>query len=111
MAKGVLHLSNYEKFVHAINRKKKVRVTFDAKEKGRIVRTCIPFDFGPRARANDKSDCYHFYDLDSSEGRHNLSILPEKLNDIDVLEETFEPGDFVKWTPKWHLERDWGRYS
>ncbi len=99
-------------FLEAINNMKVVEVTFESYEKGTIVRTCIPFDFGPSRRYKDGKDRYHFYDLDSPSGNHNLSILPEQIIEIRLTSEVFNPGDYVTWkTINWFVERDWGVYS
>jgi len=102
-----------EKFLEAIDKKLKVRVTFDSIEKGIITRTCIPFDFGPSQKINaiDKSDKYHLLDLDSPEKPHPLPLDPDKILNIEVLNESFDPADYVKWTPRWIYARDWGMYS
>ncbi len=81
-------------------------------EKGIIERQCVPFDYGPGARIKDGLDRYHFYDLDSPDGKHNLSILPSQLIEITLSGKTFEPHDYVTWKPiKWIIKRDWGIYS
>lgn len=97
--------------INAIHSKKKVKVKFDSYEKGIIERICIPFDFGPSKRYKDGKNRLHFYDLNSPEGKHNLSILPEQIIEINILEETFSPRDYVTWTPNWIVQRDWGIYS
>lgn len=102
---------HHELFLQAINNKAILELCFDSIEKGKITRRCIPFDFGPSRRYKDGNDRYHFYDLDSPDGKHNLSILPFQINEIILLDETFEPGDYVKWTPAWHISRDWGAFS
>ncbi|WP_071595811.1 MULTISPECIES: hypothetical protein [Sporomusaceae] len=98
-------------FVDSILKKLEVRVTFNSHEKGEITRTCIPFDYGPSRRSKDQSDKYHFYDLDSPDGKHTLSILPNQIKSIVQSENHFDPGQYVKWTPNWFIERDWGPYS
>ncbi len=98
-------------FISSINNKCHVEVTFNSKEKGVIIRNCIPFDFGPSRKYKDGLDRFHFYDLDSPEGKHNLSILPEQLINIKTLEKVFNPGDYVTWTPNWIMPRDWGAHS
>ncbi|AYE33651.1 hypothetical protein [Clostridium septicum] len=90
---------------------KLVKVVFDSYEKGRITRVCVPFDYGPSRRYRDGENRYHFYDLDSPLSNHNLSILPQQIKSIEILNETFCPEDYVKWTPSWFLSRDWGIYS
>lgn len=101
----------YDDFIRAINEKKVVEVMVDTEEKGLIKRKCVPFDFGPSRRGNDRREKFHFYDLDSPDGAHNLSITPEKLRDLKVTPETFEPCDYVKWEPNWFVQRDWGEFS
>lgn len=102
----------YQKFIQAINQKKLVLLKFDSYEKGIISRMCVPFDFGPSRRYRDGEDRYHFYDLDSPSSNHNLSILPSQILDIKILDGSFEPKDYVTWSPiRWFLKRDWGEYS
>jgi len=101
----------HDDFIEAINNKDVVSVTVNSQEKGMIKRKCIPFDFGPSRRYKDGKERYHFYDLDSPDGSHNLSILPEQLMDLSILGEHFEPGEYVTWTPKWYVSRDWGEFS
>lgn len=97
--------------IDAINQKLKISVTFNSIEKGEITRICIPFDFGPSRRYKDGLDRYHFYDLDSPDGKHNLSLLPEQVLEIKLTTETFNPEDYVTWTPNWFMSREWGKYS
>jgi hypothetical protein len=101
----------YPNFIDAINKKKVVEIKFNSFEKGVIIRKCIPFDYGISRKYKDRRDRYHFYDLESPEGDHNLSILPEQLIEIEITEENFDPKDYVKWTPNWIIKRDWGIFS
>ena len=101
----------HKKFLEALHEKRKVSVKVNSFEKGIIVRKCVPFDYGASKRYHDNSDRYHFYDLDSPEGSHNLSILPSQLIEIAILDESFDPKDYVKWTPDWMIKRDWGDFS
>lgn len=104
-----------EEFLRAIDNKLKVKVTFNAKEedKGQITRLCIPFDFGPSQKVDaiDKSEKYHLYDLDSPDGPHNLPLNPDQIVHLEVLNESFNPVDYIKWPPKWIYKRNWGIYS
>ena len=107
-----------EEFYRAINNKLKVRVTFNAKEegKGQVTRTCIPFDFGASQRVNvkDKTEKYHVLDLDTPDpkGPHPIALRPEQITRLEVLNENFDPGDYIKgWTLNWIYKRDWGIYS
>ena len=103
---------NYNVFLQAITEKKKILVRFQSKEKGMVQRLCIPFDFGPSHRnLKINPDRYHFYDLNSPDGKHTLSILPEQLIEIELLEENFNPADYITWNTNWFIKRDWGIYS
>lgn len=98
-------------FKDALDQMRILRVTFDSNEKGRITRLCVPFDFGPSRRYKDGENRYHFYDLDSPDGSHNLALLPDQIVSLELTDETFDPADYVTWTPNWFTPRDWGRYS
>lgn len=105
-------MDKYKIFINAINQKLIVKVRINTIEKGIIERQCVPFDYGLGARIKDGLERYHFYDLDSPEGKHNLSILPSQLIEITLTGKTFEPGDYVTWKAiKWIVKRDWGVYS
>lgn len=97
--------------IEAIRSKKIVNLTFNSYEKGQIERSCIPFDIGPGSRGKDKREKYHFFTLDSPEGGHNLSIIPDQTLNLNITDNTFNPRDYVKWTPNWFVPRDWGAYS
>lgn len=100
-----------EIFISAIHKKKKLKIKFNSMEKGIIERTCIPYDFAPPSRSKDKREKYHFCDIDSPDGMHTLSIYPEQLVELKILNENFNPADYVNWTPNWTVKRDWGIYS
>jgi hypothetical protein len=104
-------MSVHDDFIRAIHEKKHVQIIADTHEKGRIQRVCIPFDFGPGSRIRDGLNRYHFWDLNSPDGPHNLPLLPEQLLDLKILNESFDPGDHIHWQTNWHISRDWGRYS
>ncbi|MCH4891321.1 hypothetical protein EZV73_27370 [Acidaminobacter sp. JC074] len=104
-------MTHYNSLVRAINNRVLVNLTFNSNEKGIISRLCVPFDYGPSRRYRDCQDRFHFYDLDSPDGNHNLSILPNQVITISLTSRNFEPGDYVHWEPQWHVSRDWGRYS
>lgn len=104
-------MTNKEIFLKAIHEKKLVEIVFNSFEKGVITRICIPFDYGPSRKYKDNRERYHFFDLNSPEGKHNLPVLPEQLMKIRILDKNFNPSDYVKWTPRWFVSRDWGDYS
>jgi len=104
-----------DSFIQAIREKRKVRLTFFSKEDGRpLTRLCAPMDYGPSRRAHDKSDRYHLWDYESDSKQHNLPLLPAQVHQIEVLDETFDPAEFVTWSTTdspWFVSRDWGPYS
>ena len=104
-----------ERFIEAIRARKMVRLTFFSKDDERtIVRKCAPMDYGPSRRAKEKNDRYHLWDYESDTGQHTLSINPDQVKGLEVLDEKFEPSEFVTWDTKaspWFVTRNWGPYS
>lgn len=104
-----------DKFIQAIQGKSKVLVHFYSKEDGHIiVRTCAPLDYGPSRRSAQKNDRFHLWDYDSDTKVHVLSLNPGQIQKIEILNEAFNPGEFVTWDTKqskWFILRDWGIYS
>lgn len=104
-------MKNKDIFLQAINEKKIVKVKVNSKSKWIIIRNCIPFDFWPSKKFKDWLNRFHFLDLDSPEKKHNLSVLPERLLEIELTDKIFEPWEYVKWIPDWFVKRDWWEYS
>ncbi|MCA8217291.1 hypothetical protein LGN20_25635 [Burkholderia cepacia] len=101
-----------DEFVAAIHSRNRIRLTFFSKEDGhQLVRRCAPMDYGPSRKAANKANRFHFWDYDSDTSQHTLSLLPAQIVRIDVLDEHFDPAEFVTWPPQWFVERDWGAYS
>ena len=84
---------------------------YSKEDKEVIIRICAPMDYGPSRRTIDKSDRFHMWDYESDTEQHTLSLKPEQISNIEVLEETFEPSEFVTWQTNWIVPRDWGQYS
>lgn len=104
--------SDHKQFVSGIHTQTKIMLTFFSKEdRSQLVRTCAPMDFGPSRRAKNPADRYHFWDYDSDTGRHTLSLLPEQVVNMQLMDEHFDPAEFVTWNAQWFLPRDWGVYS
>lgn len=59
---------------------KLVKVVFDLYEKGRIIRVCVLFDYGPSRRYKDGKNRYNFYDLGSSSSNHDLSYISRTVS-------------------------------
>lgn len=101
-----------DRFIQAIHSEQKVSFSFFSKEDGHILtRKCAPMDFGPSRRAKNKADRYHLWDYESDTKSHTLSLLPNQVQNIIVLDEKFNPSEFVSWEPDWFIVRDWGIYS
>jgi hypothetical protein len=99
-------------FMEALHAKKRVRVKFySAEDSTYVARTCAPMDYGRSRRAKDPTPRYHFWDFTSDERPHTLSLRPEQLLSIEILESQFDPATFVTWRPAWIVPRDWGPYS
>lgn len=107
--------SDHNVFVRGIREKKKIQLTFFSKEdRSTLIRLCAPMDYGPSRRAKDKSDRYHFWDFESDEVEHVLSLLPNQIVRIEPSEDSFEPAEFIGWDTQenpWFLARDWGQFS
>ncbi|MDP2210187.1 MAG: hypothetical protein Q8J63_00415 [Candidatus Aquicultor sp.] len=105
----------HKDFINAIQEKRKVALHFFSKEDGSVLkRTCAPLDYGPSRRAREKNDRYHFWDYDSDTRVHVLSLNPEQVKSIMVLDEVFDPKEFITWDVRkspWFFERNWGEYS
>jgi len=99
-------------FIQAIREKRKVRLTFFSKEDGRnLTRVCAPMDFGPGRKIRDRRDRFWAWDYESDTGQHTLGLPPEQVRTMVVLEDSFDPAEFVTWAPAWIVPRDWGQYS
>lgn len=104
-----------DRFIKAIETKCKVRVTFCGQADGeRRVRKCAPMDYGPSRVAKEQNDRFHVWDYESDSGPHQLSLNPDQIEEIELLQESFEPSDFITWSTSaspWFVKRDWGEHS
>lgn len=99
-------------FIAAIQNKTKINLTFFSKEDGsNLTRLCAPMDYGPSRRAHNKSDRFHMWDYESDQKNHVLSLLPNQIVKMEFTSESFEPSEFVTWSPNWFISRDWGKFS
>jgi len=99
-------------FINAIHSKSKIQLTFFSKEdQGVLIRLCAPMDYGPSRRTKNQDDRFHFWDYESDKKNHVLSLLPNQVVSMTVLEENFEPEEFISWETNWFVKRDWGVYS
>jgi len=104
-----------DKFTQAIHNKNKIRLTFYSKEDGTyITRKCAPMDYALSRRYKDDLMRFHFWDFESDTRNHNLALLPNNIRNMEILNEVFDPNEFVTWSTQanpWSIKRDWGRYS
>ena len=101
-----------EKFLQAVEHKKKIRLKFYSKEDGYILtRLCAPMDYGPSRRAKNKENRFHFWDYESDSTNHVLSLLKDQIVEMEFTDSSFEPSEFITWPTDWFIERDWGHYS
>nr|WP_092074122.1 hypothetical protein [Dendrosporobacter quercicolus]NSL47750.1 hypothetical protein [Dendrosporobacter quercicolus DSM 1736]SDM78119.1 hypothetical protein SAMN04488502_10791 [Dendrosporobacter quercicolus] len=101
-------------FADAIHRKKIIQLTYITKELQQQERKCAPLDMAPSRRAKIPFYKYHVWDFDSQPKPHIVSLNPEQIIQIELLDEEFKPEDIVTWdTTKspWSIVRDWGRLS
>jgi len=104
--------AQHDIFISAIHGKNKLHVIFYSQKDGiQVARVSAPMDFGPKANDASQIDRYHFWDFTSPSGPHTESLEASQIQSISQLDETFDPADFVKWRPNWHIQRDWGRFS
>lgn len=105
-------MEKYQVFMNALKMKSVVKIVFETEGKKRLVqRNCVPLDYGPSLEHKDKTERYHFYDLDSPAGAHDLFILPKQIIEISLTDKIFNPADYVREGHKWFTKRDWGAYS
>lgn len=98
----------------AINRKKKLTLRFLSKDKGELTRTCAPLDVATSRKAKEKHFKFHFWDYDSTPNPHILSIKPDRIIELTILEDSFYPEEIVTWDTQkspWFIKRDWGSLS
>ncbi len=102
-------------FIECLHRRRKVRLSFFSQEDNQIlIRICAPLDYGPSRRAKEQSNRYHLWDFHSDRTTHVLSLLPEKVFQIEPISDSFDPEEFITWdTTKspWFIKREWGIFS
>lgn len=87
-------------FIRAIHQCKIVTLIFtDKTTSENKTRNCIPFDYGNSTKETNPKPKYHFYDLNSPEGSHNLSISEKQIINIEILDKDFEQKEYITWKP------------
>jgi hypothetical protein len=107
----------FDDFIEAIHNLRLVEVVFSAKKYGGdlIVCRCAPMDYGPTRIDRCATDRYHLWVYENlsaqADGWHPLMPIPHSVATIDMLDDGFDPGEFLDWPPSWWIPRDWGSYS
>lgn len=105
-------IQNHQDFIDSIHNTRKIRITFFSEEdNGYIERTCAPMDYAIGQRIKDNIKHYWVWDYDSDKKNHTLGLRSEKIRSLVILDEIFEPSEFVTWTPNWDIARQWGSFS
>jgi len=93
-----------ERFLQAQQSKHKIRITFHPKtDQHVLMRICAPLEYGPGKV--DHSDQLHVWEYyEDGAGGHLLSLKPEQVVRLDILNEEFDPTDFWGF-----INRDWGQ--
>jgi hypothetical protein len=104
-----------DQFIRAIRERRKIQITFDSKTDGpQTTRNCAPLDFGPSRTSHEQNDRYHLWNYEGDTKPHVMALNPYRVTRIVLLQERFEPSEFVTWstiTSPWFVTRDWGKYS
>ncbi|HEU5070724.1 MAG TPA: hypothetical protein VFV96_09985 [Verrucomicrobiae bacterium] len=89
-------IANHAQFIAALEEKRKVRVQFySLPDNGVLDRVCAPIDYGPGADNKDGLNRYWLWDYASNTGSHTLGLMPQQIEDLQVLGEVFDPAEFT----------------
>ncbi len=95
-----------DRFIQALKSKNKVKIAFYSQaDRQTLVRICAPLDYGPGKSAKDRSDHFHVWAYEDVGGANLLNLDPEQVRRLEILDEEFDPADFI-----WFLSRDWGQH-
>jgi hypothetical protein len=94
-------IPNHARFLEAIQQKHKVRVQFYSQpDSGVLDRVCAPLDYGPGGETKDGLNRYWLWDYASNNSSHTLGLVPQQIEDLQVLGEVFDPAQItVKPSP------------
>jgi hypothetical protein len=102
-------------FLEALHAKRRLSISFFHRKEGKeMTRACAPLDFGPLRGAKSGADAYQLWDLDAKRKPFNVTVAPDDVRGMTLLDETFDPAEIITWTFKpraWTVERDWGAFS
>lgn len=106
----ILNKEHYSLFVQAINEKKKIKMIKKDKNGNIVEKYYIPRDFSAWSRSKTWIEKYWNYNI---EDEHTSQTRQEDVIEITVLNETFNPADYIDWDwpYDWKIKRDWWIYS
>ncbi|MCK4751838.1 MAG: hypothetical protein KAS75_00225 [Planctomycetes bacterium] len=106
---------HHDIFVRAIKEKKKIRLFYATNDSSFPVKICIPIDYNPGERTDDKSDYYHFWDFDTGANKDPLALNSKQIEGMYLDKESFDPMEFITWKRnkyrQWFVTRNWGQFS
>ena len=107
--------ADHQVFLDALRDKRQLTISFfDKKENKDRTCTCAPLDFGPLRGQKEPAPHYQLWDMAPKKKPYNITVLPEDVKSMTVLDATFDPGAIITWNfkPKaWAVERDWEDFS
>ena len=103
-------MTNHEKFIQAIQEKRVILIRKNTDEKWIIERKCIPYDYAIGKKFKDSIKRYWAWHIET---KHPSSAQSEDIINIEILDEYFEPADYISRNPPYdrEIQRDWGQYS
>lgn len=106
----ILNKEHYSLFVQAINEKKKIKMLKKDKSGNIVEKHYAPLDFAVMKKTNDNIERYFSYNINDN---HPSRTRQEDVIEIIVLNETFNPADYIDWNGPydWEIKRDWWIYS
>jgi hypothetical protein len=88
-------ISNHPRFIEAIQQRRKVNIRFYSKPDHEVRdRVCAPLDYGPGDASSDGLNRYWLWDYAGTTGAPLLGLVPERIVDVRVLGQVFDPADF-----------------
>ena len=89
--------SDHGIFAEGLALKKRLKLTFFSKERGRNVRkVCAPLHYSKGKAHGDGLDCYYFWDYGAGgAGNHVMALSPMEILSMERTQEPFDIGEFT----------------
>lgn len=101
---------NRKKMMQAINFTSFINLTYTDQSNEKRTIQCVPIDIKAQNGLSPSRTQYEFIAVNDVTSQH-ITLSDVDINDIQVLEESFDPGNYVKEKKQWLYPRDWGIYS